>query len=193
MPKTLIALVFAAASAGAQPVTYGLGPDPGAPLRLEVEKTGLLSGKKHVFEVQRFSGTLFYDPAHAAAAKIELRIEANGLVLKDDWLKASDFKKVQEFALGDEMLAARQHPILRFESSSVGGGPGNFAVKGTLSIRGISKPAEVAVRQIDATHYEIESTIRLKDFNLKPPSAVLGAIGTKNEMRLSGRVAAAPR
>jgi hypothetical protein len=40
---------------------------------------------------------------------------------------------------------------------------------------------------------EGRATIRLTDYNLKPPTAVLGAIGTKNEMSFRFVVTAVPR
>ncbi|MDX2154830.1 MAG: YceI family protein [Bryobacteraceae bacterium] len=192
MPKTLIAVLATMASAMGETQSFQLAPSASTPLRLEVEKTGLLSGKKHIFEVQKFSGTLVYEAANAASARIELLIDAASLALKDDWLKAGDTRKVQEYAYGKEMLDVARHPQIRFVSTGVTGALPSLVVKGDLTIRGVTRPVEIAVRQAAADTYEVNSVIRLTDFKLKPPSALLGAIGTKNEMRLQGQVSAVP-
>jgi polyisoprenoid-binding protein YceI len=88
------------------------------------------------------------------------------------------------------MLAAKQHPSMTFVGNTIRPlGGDRFEVQGTLSIRGLAKPVLVTV-QWNATdpralRIEGSATIRLTDYNLKPPSALLGAIGTKNEMALS--------
>ena len=65
-----------------------------------------------------------------------------------------------------------------------------------LVIRGISKPVEVNVqlRSANPTMLWVEgsATIRLSDYGLKPPSAILGAVGTEDAMALNFRLAASP-
>ena len=85
------------------------------------------------------------------------------------------------------MLAAETYPKLLFSSASVTRkGANSFDVQGMLTIRGIAKPATVSVvvHSLDERISSVagQAIVRLKDYGLKPPSAVLGAIGTKNEM-----------
>jgi polyisoprenoid-binding protein YceI len=163
-------------------------------MALEVYKTGFMSGKKHLFEFERYSGTLRYDAAAPESARVELSIESGSIVLKDDWLKASDMKKVREHA-EQEMLDVARHPAIRFVSGRVEPtGPGAFRVTGELTIRGVSKPAVIAASINEAGDGKLritgKSEVRLKDYELKPPSAVLGMVGTKNEMAFEFVVAA---
>jgi hypothetical protein len=55
---------------------------------------------------------------------------------------------------------------------------------GTLSLRGIAKPNVITVVPAadGSPRFEGSAIVRLTDYGLKPPSAALGAIGTKNEM-----------
>jgi len=57
-----------------------------------------------------------------------------------------------------------------------------------LTIRGIAKPAtvNVALQEFDEVlMFRGTARVLLTDYGLKPPTALLGAIGTKNEMEFS--------
>jgi polyisoprenoid-binding protein YceI len=163
-----------------------LQPAPGSKMTLEVYKTGLMSGKKHVFEFTRFQGTLAYDAAQPEASRVELAINAASIECKDTWLSESDRKKVMDLTLGAEMLDVRRHPTIRFSSTAITNLGGNrYQAAGLLTIRGVSKPVSIDLTATETggkLQLSGKATIRLKDYNLKPPSAVLGAIGTRNEM-----------
>jgi polyisoprenoid-binding protein YceI len=93
------------------------------------------------------------------------------------------------------MLAVKQYPSMTFTSTSIKPlGGDRYEAQGTLTIRSLPKPVLVTVRlnATDPKALRIDggATIKLSDYNLKPPSALLGAIGTKNEMNLSFSVIA---
>ncbi len=175
--------------------TYEIRPTESTKVALTVEKTGLYSGKKHLFLFTQYQGNLDLDLQQPQAAKIQLQIDSRSLVCKDTWVSAGDLKKIEQTALED-MLAAKQHPSMSFTGAAIKPlAADRFEVQGTLTIRGIAKPALVIV-QLNAADpkallLEGSAIIRLKDYNLKPPSALLGAIGTKNEMTLAFTVIAA--
>lgn len=179
--------------AAAAPIEYRIRPVPEARFALEVHKTGLMSGKKHLFVFERYSGVLQYDKERPVDSRVELEIEAKSAVLKDEWIGEKNKSKVLDYALVD-MLEAARHPVLKFTSSGIAAAGGNrFKVVGTLEIRGIPKPAEVDVTvggddadlRLDGT-----STVKLSSYGLKPRSRTLGIIGTKDEMTVSFRVRA---
>lgn len=191
-------LIAPAAALHAQPRNYTIGPAPGARLALTVEKTGLLRGKKHLFLFEKYEGKLSFDAKNPAAASVQLTIDSRSLVCKDDWVSAKDLKSVQKTALED-MLDAERSPAMTFSSAAVKAAAADgewFDVQGTLTIRGRAKPSAVRVRLPAAGRGEAEmklegsSIIRITDYGLKPPSAVLGAIGTKDEMTLAFTVVA---
>jgi polyisoprenoid-binding protein YceI len=167
---------------------YRLSPGPGSKITLEVEKTGLLRGKKHIFTYERFDGAVQYQAAAPERSSVRLSIESASIVCQDDWLSESDRKKVMNEALTN-MMSAAQYPRLEFVSTSIRpSSAGRFEVDGNLKIRDRIKPAKVGLElkpQQDATLlFEGDAIIRLTDYGLKPPSAALGAVGTKDEMRL---------
>ncbi len=185
--RTLIAAIILCGVVHAE--AYEIRPSESGRLALTVEKTGLYRGKKHLFLFQKFDGRLDLDSGRPEASKIELNVDSGSLVCKDDWVSAGDLKKVEQTAL-DDMLAVKQHPAMTFVSTAIQPlGGDKYEAQGTLTIRGLTKPATVSVA-LDASNPAMlrlqgSAIIRLTDYKLKPPSALLGAIGTKNEMTLN--------
>lgn len=171
--------------ASATAAEYRIGPAPGGRFALEVEKTGLLKGKKHVFVFERYKGRLDYDEAQPEKSNVEFVIESASIVSTDDWVSEKDKKKVMKAALED-MLAAEKYREIKFAGSGArDNGDGSFTVPGTLTLRGIGKPASVTVKlapQAGGLRFDGSAKVKLTDYGLKPPSAALGAVGTKDEM-----------
>jgi len=176
-------------------VVYRILPSPDSRFALEVEKTGLLSGKKHLFLFERYQGTLHFDRESPENSRIELAIEGASALCKDTWVSAKDLVKIQKLAL-EEMMEVAKHPQLLFTSEKIiPKGVDAFQVQGRLAVRGISQPASVTVTlkpQVENLLVSGNAGIRLKDYGLKPPGALLGTIGTKNEMTVSFALAAQP-
>lgn len=179
----------------AQPAVYRIAPTPDGRLSLEVEKTGLMRGKKHLFVFPRYEGTLRYDERNPAASSVELRIGTGTVECLDTWVSDKDKKKILDFTRKD-MLAVEQHPAIRFQSARIQtGSQDGFRVEGSLTIRGIERPVVVHVKlepAAGALRVTGNAEIRMTDYGLKPPSAALGTIGTKPVMPFSFTVAAAP-
>lgn len=161
-----------------------VSPTAGTRFALEVEKTGLMSGKKHLFIFERYSGILNLDQANPEKSSIQLDIEARSAVLKDDWVSAKDAKKIANYAQMDMMDSAK-YPLLKFVSTAIASrGNGLYEVQGNLTIRNITQPVLVTVTEKSGVCAG-KAIVKLSDFKLKPVSALLGAIGTKNEMTVS--------
>ena len=185
MNPTFLLLLTAAVAPAATEV-YNIRPVPGTSIELTVEKTGLLSGKKHLFSFREYGGTLMFDRDAPERSTVALSIESASALCSDAWLSAKDLRKVQEYAVKD-MLAADRYPRITFRSTALTRVDANrFQAQGMLTIRGISKPVSLMVSlradSSGAPIIEGVSVIRLTDFGLKPPTAALGTIGTRNEM-----------
>jgi len=191
-----VVTVFLTLTGIALAATYEVRPEKDTSFALTVAKTGLMRGKKHLFLFERFQGTLQYDSQHPETAGIQLTIDSRSALCKDAWVSAKDLRKISQVALED-MLAATRYPTMTFTSSEIKAlGGDRYVAQGMLVIRGISKPVEVNVqlRSANPTMLWVEgsATIRLSDYGLKPPSAILGAIGTEDAMALDFRLAASP-
>ena len=127
------------------------------------------------------------DPASPENSTVQLSIKGASAVCQDTWVSPSDLQSIQKKAF--EMMEVARHPQLVFSSERVvAGGSDRVQVQGSLSVRGIARPAVatvVMVRQDEETLlFNGSAEVRLKDYGLKPPSAALGLIGTADGMHL---------
>jgi polyisoprenoid-binding protein YceI len=173
----------------AEPQQYSIRPNGASRFELHVFKTGLYRGKFHTFLFPGYTGTFIFDAEKPEASAIELRLAANAMKCVDTWLNSKDLKSVQDYAIND-MLAADRYPEIYFTSSEIRRlGTDHFEVRGTLTIRGTGRPSivDVTLQENSGKSFVFRgtSTIRLTDYGLKPPKALLGTIGTKNEMEFA--------
>jgi polyisoprenoid-binding protein YceI len=173
----------------AEPQQYSIRPNGASRFELHVFKTGLYRGKVHTFLFPSYAGTFIYDAQRPEASKIELTLATNATKCVDAWLNSKDLKSVQEYAIND-MLVADEYPEIYFTSSQIRQlATGHFEVRGTLTLRGTGRPSTVDVTLQENSGGSLvfrgAATIRLTDYGLKPPKALLGTIGTKNEMEFA--------
>lgn len=171
---------------------YRLAPAKGIYLRLTVEKTGLLRGKKHVFEFSRYRGAVAYDPTSPLTTDVRFTIESASIRCLDNWVSEKDRVKIQHVAEHD-MLAVDIFPDLGFRSTRITAVAANrFLVHGLLTIRNVAKPVDVDVSlrtdEGNTVWADGQASVKLTDYGLKPPTAALGTIGTKDEMTLMFRM-----
>ncbi len=173
----------------AQLIRYSIRPSAESTFTLEVFKTGLLTGKKHLLFFEQYEGEIEYDPERAEDSRVRLTVQAHSVTCKDTWVKPEDRKKIVDVAIND-MMAASQYPQLSFVSTRiVAKSKGFYEVQGNLTVRGISKPIvfEAAVKAVSGdARLEIDGDARIshKDYGLKPLSKFAGLIGTKDQMLL---------
>ncbi len=185
----LAAVVASAYQLDTQVNTQELRPTPTNRFTLEVEKTGLLRGKTHVFLFGKYRGTLDYNQQKPQLSKVQFELESKSILCLDTWVSDKDKVKIIRTAL-DEMLAADKYPVISFVSNRVTSKSSNeFEVTGSLSIRGIIQNATVTVTKT-ADVYDGSAEVNMKDFGLKPPTAALGAVGTKKRMLVKVHLAA---
>jgi polyisoprenoid-binding protein YceI len=184
--------VLAAGTLTAETRTYDFSPIEGSRFALEVYKTGLMSGKKHTFVFERYSGNAVFDAQKPEEAKVRFTLDAGSVVCTDTWINDGSRQKVLA-AARDQMMQADKYPQLSFTSSKA---LHRGDVEGMLTIRDRTRPVLVHVTMQNGV-FEGSAKVKLSDFGLKPPKGVtLGLIGTKDEMgvlfRLIGKVRSEP-
>jgi polyisoprenoid-binding protein YceI len=194
--RCAIAALALAAAASAQSKSYEIKPAEGSRFELRVYKTGFMKGKSHVFLFPQYSATLDYDAQTPDRSKVKLRIDTASIQLIDTWLSAKDFQKVLAFAR-NEVLNAERYPSMTFDSTSIKpAASGGFEVQGTLTIRNVGKPATIRVKLESqaggALRFTGDAKIKMTDYGLRPASAGLGTVGTKEEMDVSFSLIASP-
>lgn len=174
----------------AQTPAFDIRPTPGSRFALEVYKSKLWEGRKHTFQFDRFMGVLSFDPDRAEKSTVRFVVESRSARCVDDWVKPDQIKDIERAAVKDTMAAA-EYPEITFQSSAITRTSSEqYEVRGTLTIRGRSKPVTIALKaspRADGIWIEGSSRVRLSDFGLKPPRGVVGVglfIGTKDEMNV---------
>lgn len=168
---------------------YEIRPSTESTFALEVSKTGLMTGKKHVLFFEQYTGEVNYDSQHPENSSARLTVEARSVTCKDAWLKKKEDRMKIVAAALNEMMAASEYPQLTFSSTRISAKPqGQFEIQGSLTVRGVSKPitfvAAAKPSGIDRLEIDGDAEIDLKDYGLKPPSSMGGLIGTKSKMTL---------
>jgi polyisoprenoid-binding protein YceI len=181
---------------GAEPRTLSIQPSADSTFTLAVEKTGLHRGKKHIFAYQRYRGTLRYDAQKPEASQVRFVVESASAVCQDDWVSEANRKKILDLALND-MMQAPQHPEITFTSKSIQpAGANAFIAEGDLTLRGLARPVRIAVTVAPQADGSLQLTgsapVKLSSYGISPPGAVLGVVGTKDEMQVSFALRAAP-
>ena len=141
--KVLLVLAegFNAAFAG----TWEIRPADSSVMELTVGKTGLLSGKKHLFAFADYAGTLGLNKDAPAQSAISFSIGSGAISCRDTWLIAGDVRKVQEYAVKERPAAAR-YPQITFRSTAIRvAGANQYEVWGSLTSRDGAKPTVVMV------------------------------------------------
>ena len=156
LTATAVILLLLATLAQAGTVDYDIAPSEGAELILEVGKTGLMSGKKHIFVFDRYRGSVIYDANNPAGSTVRLVIEAASARCLDDWVSDKDLKKIERHAI-EKMLAAQEHPEINFESDKIQPTSDSaFRVEGKLTIR---KGQEIAERRVAGGFLEVRDNV----------------------------------
>jgi polyisoprenoid-binding protein YceI len=172
-----------------QTIRYEIRPSTESTFILEVFKTGLLTGKKHLLFFEQYAGEIDYNRERPEGSTVRLTVQASSVTCQDPWIKSKDRrKKIAEVAVND-MMAANQYPQLNFCSTRVTSqAKGQYEIEGSLTVRGIAKPVTLhaAVRPVGEHRLELDgdAQIDLKDYGIKPPSVLLGVVGTKSKMTL---------
>ena len=168
---------------------YSIRPSAESTFTLEVFKTGLMAGKKHLLFFEQYEGEIEYNPQRVEDSQVRFTVQARSVTCKDNWVKPEDRKKIVDAAVND-MMAASEYPQLLFVSSRIAAkSKGLFEVQGDLTVRGISKPIafEAAVKPVSGDlRLEIDGDAHIshKDYGLKPMSKFGGIVGTKDQMLL---------
>ena len=174
----------------AQEVTYSIRPAAESRFVLEVFKSKLWEGRKHMFIFDRFTGDLRFDQKSPERSAVRLVIESRSARCVDDWVKPSRIKDIEKAAVQETMAAATYREIT-FESTAITTtSPDKYEVLGLLTIRGQARKVKLTVetsRRGDGIWVKGSARVRLSEFSLKPPRGVVGVslfIGTKDEMNV---------
>jgi polyisoprenoid-binding protein YceI len=130
-------------------------------------------------------GTLNVDADNPAASGAELSIDARSIQILESVGGVMSLSDKDKGKIGknmeEDVLQVNKFPELTFESTSVSGSAPNFNVAGNMTIRGTTRPVNVALT-VNGTQVNARTSISQKDFGIKPFSAMMGAIKLRDDV-----------
>jgi polyisoprenoid-binding protein YceI len=150
-------------------------------LTVRVYKAGVLSAFGHDHEI---AAPIDGGSVDTGAHRVELRVNASALRVRDPGTSEKDRAEIQKTMLGPEVLDAERHHEIVFRSTGAEkGGEGVWRVNGTLTVHGESRPVVVEVRERDG-HYVGSARLKQSEFGIKPVKVAGGTVKVKDEIRV---------
>ncbi len=167
---------------------------------VHADATGMLSvlGHSPTFAVGDYQGHVHFDDDHPGRINLDVVVRADSLVLTDH-VSPADRRDIEQ-RMRAEVLETFHYPEIRYEawdSSSVASRTAPFHVRmtGRLSLHGVTQPqpfdAEMRVFH-DGIHLMGSCSLWMSRFQIKPVTALGGAIKLKDELKVSATIVALP-
>lgn len=150
-------------------------------MTVHVEKTGVLSafGHEHLIAAPIASGSV-----DAAAHKVEIRVNAGALKVRDTKGSDKDKAQIQSTMTGPEVLDVKSYPEITFRSTSAEpASAGSWTVKGDLTLHGQTRPVSVAVKEVNG-RYTGSAQLKQTEFGIKPVRVAGGTVKVKDEVKI---------
>jgi hypothetical protein len=150
------------------------------------EKEGLLSKVAHDLKIRvtefslAWDGTTLtarFDPRSLRVVDAMLKGRENPAALSD-----SDKKKIEKSIVAD-VLHARKHRSIEFESSEVVSEGKGYRIKGELTLHGVTRPISAKVNP-SAGRWSTRLSINQPDYGIEPFSAMLGTLKVKPKLHV---------
>jgi len=150
-------------------------------MTVRVYKSGVLSAFGHDHEI---AAPIAGGSVDAGAHRVELRVNADAMRVRDPGTSEKDRAEIQKTMLGPEVLDVERYHEIAFRSTSAEkAGEGVWRVSGTLSLHGESRPVVVEVRERDG-HYVGSARLKQSEFGIKPVKVAGGTVKVKDEIRV---------
>ena len=156
------------------------------------EKEGLLSTVAHDLEIEVTDFEISWD-AEAITARFSPRSLRVVNAMKNKRkapgaLGDSDKTKIEKHII-DDVLQAKKHRKIEFRSSSVVAEGKGFRIEGELTLHGVTRPIKLKLSR-RGERWSTQVSIDQTDYDIKPFSAMLGALKVKPKLRVKLSLAA---
>jgi polyisoprenoid-binding protein YceI len=159
---------------------------------------GLLSALGHnpTIALPHFEGEVFLNPQAVERSSLRMVIDAASLVVTDD-ISEKDREEINR-RMQEEVLEAKSFPDVIYEcshgsASKTGDGQYWLAMNGELTLHGVKRSQPVSAR-VSVNGNTLRATgdfsVRQSDYEIRPVSALGGAVKLKDELKLSFDIAA---
>lgn len=152
-------------------------------------REGLLAAVGHdlCLTVSRFTIDIGGDVGADGDGGDAITGEFDAASLRVSGVSADDARKIERNA-ADDVLAASRFPTVTFRSTKVArDGAERARVEGTLTLHGATRPLAFDVAA-DGDLWRAELVLDVRDYGIKPYSAMFGTLRVKAEVRVVIRV-----
>jgi polyisoprenoid-binding protein YceI len=165
----------------------------GSNFSVQAFATGLLSSFAHnpTIVIPEFEGEVFLDPNDLENSSMRMLVHSAALTPAQD-TPAKDReelnRRMHQEVLEDDSFSDIVYECSHVSASKIGEGQYWAAVNGELSFHGVTRAQPVSARisvNEETLKAQGEFSIRLSDFEIKPVSAVGGAVKLKDEVKFS--------
>ena len=144
--------------------------------RVSVFREGVLTSVGHDVDLRVTDLTLNVDDDSITGEFV-----TDSLKVVSDGPSQSDRKDIERNA--EKTLEAQKYSTIRFRSTSVVQNGDRASIDGDLTLHGVTSPISVEARD-DGERWNAEVTLDQRKFNIKPFSAMLGALKVKPEVKV---------
>ena len=157
----------------------------------------------HAIQAVGWSGKAKWDPEDYTSCDISISVPVNNLQVDkpevrklagiEGTISESMRKDVKKHMLSDVQLDADQYPMIAFQSTECEGSGDSMTLKGNFTMHGTTKAISLPVSVSDKDGLSLKGsfTVKATDYGIEPYSAMFGAIGNKDEMKLTFDLVAA--
>lgn len=154
-------------------------------MTVKVFKAGALAAFGHDHEI---SAPIESGTVDATAKRVELKVRAGALRVRDPKASDSDRAQIQKTMVGPEVLDTERYPEIAFRATAAeAAGPNAWRITGQLTLHGETRPVTVEVRE-EGGRYVGSASLRQSEFGIKPVKVAGGTVKVKDEVRLEFQI-----
>ena len=159
----------------------------------------------HAIQAVGWSGKATWDSEDYSACNISIAVPVNNLQVDnpnirelagiEGTISESMRKDVKKHMLSDVQLDAETYPMITFQSTGCEGSGSAMTLKGNFTMHGTTNAISVPVTVSDKDGLSLTGSFQVKttDYGIEPYSAMFGAVGNKDEMKITFDLVAADK
>ena len=157
----------------------------------------------HAIQAVGWSGKGTWDVDDYSTCNISISVPVNNLQVDnpdirklagiEGTISESMRKDVKKHMLSDIQLNADKYPMITFQSTSCNGSGTSMTLNGNFTMHGTTKAISIPVTVDNTDGLSLKGSFPVKatDYGFEPYSAMFGAVGNKDEMKITFDLVAA--
>ena len=159
----------------------------------------------HAIQAVGWSGKAKWDSEDYSTCNISISVPVNNLQVDnpnirelagiEGTISESMRKDVKKHMVSDVQLDADKYPMITFQSTSCEGAGSSMILNGNFTMHGTTNAISIPVTISDTDGLSLKGSFPVKatDYGIEPYSAMFGAVGNKDEMKITFDLVAAEK